>query len=69
MPKLSINNMEVEVAEGATVLEAARKAGVHIPTLCYMENLRPSAPAACAWWKSRARAIWRPPASCRPRKA
>jgi NADP-reducing hydrogenase subunit HndD len=40
MPKLSINNMTVEVPDGATVLEAARKAGVHIPTLCYMENLQ-----------------------------
>ncbi|HBA84360.1 MAG TPA: ferredoxin [Verrucomicrobia bacterium] len=40
MPKLSINNMTVEVPDGATVLEAARKAGVNIPTLCYMENLQ-----------------------------
>ncbi|MFH0878797.1 MAG: NADH-dependent [FeFe] hydrogenase, group A6 [Lentisphaerota bacterium] len=40
MPKLTINNIPVEAPEGATVLEAAKKAGVHIPTLCYLENIQ-----------------------------
>jgi iron-only hydrogenase group A len=30
----------VEVAEGTNILEAARRAGVHIPTLCYLENVQ-----------------------------
>jgi iron-only hydrogenase group A len=30
----------VEVAEGTNLLEAARRAGVHIPTLCYLENVQ-----------------------------
>ncbi len=40
MPNLTINNIAVEVPNGATILEAARKAGVRIPTLCYLENVQ-----------------------------
>lgn len=40
MPKLTIDNTPVEVAEGTTILEAARKIGVNIPTLCYMKDLQ-----------------------------
>jgi formate dehydrogenase alpha subunit len=38
---LTIDGVKVEVAEGTTVLEAARKAGVYIPTLCYDPDLKP----------------------------
>ena len=37
MINLLINNKPVRVEEGTTVLEAARRIGVHIPTLCYYE--------------------------------
>jgi NADH dehydrogenase/NADH:ubiquinone oxidoreductase subunit G len=40
--KLTIDNKTVEVEEGATILEAAAKAGVAIPTLCYNEELSPA---------------------------
>lgn len=33
--KLTIDGKEIEVERGTTILEAARLAGVHIPTLCY----------------------------------
>jgi NADH-quinone oxidoreductase subunit G/NADP-reducing hydrogenase subunit HndD len=36
MVKIKINDTEIEVAKGSTVLEAAEKIGVHIPTLCHM---------------------------------
>ncbi len=39
--KLTIDGKEVEVESGATVLEAAQKAGVYIPTLCYHPDLQP----------------------------
>jgi NADPH-dependent glutamate synthase beta subunit-like oxidoreductase/ferredoxin len=42
MPKLTIDKREVEVPEGATVLDAARKLGIEIPTLCFMEGIAPS---------------------------
>ena len=45
MLSVFVNNKKVEVEDGTTILHAARKAGVHIPTLCYVEG-RP-AQAAC----------------------
>lgn len=41
MIQLTIQGIKVEVENGATVLEAARKAGVKIPTLCYHPDLKP----------------------------
>ena len=38
---LKIDGKEVKAHEGMTVLEAAQKAGIHIPTLCHHENLEP----------------------------
>jgi NADPH-dependent glutamate synthase beta subunit-like oxidoreductase/ferredoxin len=42
MPKLSIDNREVEVPNGATVLDAAGKLGIDIPTMCFMKRYQPS---------------------------
>jgi len=39
MVTLKINDQEVKVAEGTTVLEAAKKLGVNIPTLCNHPDL------------------------------
>ncbi|NMA92234.1 MAG: 2Fe-2S iron-sulfur cluster binding domain-containing protein, partial [Firmicutes bacterium] len=39
--KLTINGREVLSMEGATILEASRENGIHIPTLCYHPRLRP----------------------------
>ena len=39
MINLKINNSPVSVPEGTTILEAARVAGVKIPTLCYMKDI------------------------------
>lgn len=39
--KLTIDGKAVEVAKGATVLEAAQAAGLYIPTLCYDPDLEP----------------------------
>ncbi len=37
--KLTINNTEIEAAKGATVLEAAQRAGIYIPALCSHPDL------------------------------
>jgi len=37
----TIDGKEVTAPQGMTVLEAARKAGISIPTLCYHEKLEP----------------------------
>ena len=39
MLKLKINDIDVEVEEGLTVLQACEKAGVEIPRFCYHERL------------------------------
>ena len=36
---LTIDGVEVEVPEGTTVLEAARKANIDIPTLCFLKDI------------------------------
>jgi len=41
MVRLTIDGSEVEVPEGTTILKAAEKAGIHIPTLCYHKRLPP----------------------------
>jgi len=38
---LIINDEEVKVKEGITILEAAQSAGIDIPTLCHHEKLAP----------------------------
>jgi NADH dehydrogenase/NADH:ubiquinone oxidoreductase subunit G len=38
---LQIDGKEVKAKEGTTVLEAARSAGIDIPTLCHHEKLEP----------------------------
>ena len=39
MPKLKINDKEIEIEEGLTVLQACEEAGVEIPRFCYHERL------------------------------
>lgn len=39
MPTLTIDNQRVSAPDGATILEAARGAGIHIPTLCHHPDL------------------------------
>src|SRR5262249_27225076 len=39
MPRLTIDGQTVDVAAGRSVLEAARDAGITIPTLCYHKDL------------------------------
>ena len=48
--KVIINGKTVEVPAGSTILEAANKINVHIPTLCYCPDLGcgvPNKPASC----------------------
>ncbi len=39
MPKIIVNNKEVEIEEGMTVLQACELAGVEVPRFCYHEKL------------------------------
>ena len=39
MVNIKINGMPLSVPQGSTILEAARYAGIHIPTLCYLKDI------------------------------
>ena len=39
MVNLTIDNVKVSVPAGTTVLEAAKQAGINIPTLCYLKDV------------------------------
>lgn len=38
---ININGKQIQAEQGTTILEAARAAGIYIPTLCYHPELRP----------------------------
>ena len=38
---LTIDGQKLQVEEGTSVLEAAKKVDIHIPTLCYCLKFRP----------------------------
>lgn len=42
MITLIINNQTVQVPDGATLLDAAKVLGIHIPTLCFLRGFEPS---------------------------
>ncbi len=39
---ITVNNREIEAMKGETILQALRRAGISIPTLCNMEGFTPS---------------------------
>ena len=39
MVNLTINDQKIKISEDATILEAARKVGIEIPHLCYLEDI------------------------------
>jgi len=40
MPQLTIDGTAVQVPDGTSLLEAARQAGIRIPTLCYLKDVQ-----------------------------
>ena len=42
MPTITIDDRSVQVPAGSTVLDAARKLGIDIPTLCFLDGFRAS---------------------------
>jgi iron-only hydrogenase group A len=41
MHKITINGKAIEAPDGATILDAAKRAGIRIPTLCFLEKREP----------------------------
>ncbi len=62
MPTLTIDDIEVSAPEGSTILEAATKAGIWIPTLCYYPKISPS--DSCRMCVVEIEGVDRPMTSC-----
>ena len=55
MPKLKVNDIDIEVEDGLTVLQACEQAGAEIPRFCYHEKLSIAGNCRSVWlkWKNR----------------
>ncbi|MEI7812137.1 MAG: NADH-dependent [FeFe] hydrogenase, group A6 [Ignavibacteria bacterium] len=42
MVQLTINNIKINAEKGMTILDAAKSAGINVPTLCHLKNLTPT---------------------------
>ncbi len=62
MPKMKINGQSVEIAPGATIMEAAAQAGIIIPSLCHHPDLTPF--GGCRLCVVEVKGESRPVASC-----
>ena len=62
MPKLKINDQEIEVAAGTSILQAAEQLGIEIPRFCYHDKL--SVPANCRMCLVELEGAPKPVASC-----
>ncbi len=62
MPKLTIDDQEVEVAPGTSILQAAEQLGVEVPRFCYHDRL--SVPANCRMCLVELEGAPKPVASC-----
>ncbi len=62
MPKLKINDQDIEVAPGTSILQAAEQLGIEIPRFCYHDKL--SVPANCRMCLVEIEGAPKPVASC-----
>ena len=62
MPKLKINEQEIDVAPGTSILQAAEQLGIEIPRFCYHDKL--SVPANCRMCLVELEGAPKPVASC-----
>jgi predicted molibdopterin-dependent oxidoreductase YjgC len=62
MPRITINKREITVSDNTTILDAARKHNIYIPTLCNHPKLTPS--GGCRLCIVEVKGIPRPVASC-----
>lgn len=62
MPKLTIDGVEIEVAQGTSVLQACEQLGIEVPRFCYHDKL--SVPANCRMCLVEIEKTPKPVASC-----
>src|SRR5471030_1566627 len=62
MPKLTIDNIEVTVEPGTSIIQAAEQIGIEVPRFCYHDKL--SVPANCRMCLVEVAKTPKPVASC-----
>ena len=62
MVSLTIDGRAVSVPKGTTILDAARKLGIQIPTLCWLEKVSPT--GACRVCVVEVEGVARPMTAC-----
>lgn len=62
MVNLTIDGKQIQAPAGSSVLEAARSAGIYIPTLCYHPDLRPEGACRLCMVEASGHALWLLPA-------
>src|SRR6202161_66625 len=62
MPKLTIDNIEVTVEPGTSIIQAAEQLGIEVPRFCYHDRL--SVPANCRMCLVEIEKTPKPVASC-----
>lgn len=62
MIRLTVNGRRVDLEEGGTLLDAAREAGIHVPTLCHYPGLPPR--SACRMCLVEVAGTTRPQPAC-----
>lgn len=55
MVNVTIDGKKIQVREGTTIMDAAARCGIPIPSLCYLRISTRSPPAASVWWSWRER--------------
>ena len=53
MVNLKIDDKNVVVPEGTTILDAAKQAGIDIPTLCFLKDINEVGDCSCLLYTSR----------------
>ena len=51
MIKVVINDIDIEVKKGTTILDAATENGIEIPTLCYLVGVSDVGMCISVWWR------------------
>ena len=69
MVNLKVNNIPVAVEEGTTILGAAAKAGVSIPTLCFLKEINEIGACRVCVVEIKGKESWSPRATTSSRKA
>lgn len=51
MFEIEVNGRTIQAEPGETILNALKRAGIYVPTLCHLSDLFPAEPAEFVRWR------------------